>query len=223
MSKYKVGSNQFQLRLKLDESALPTESKQKILLKVIYFAILLLAVYDLTVFLSPTQSEASENVNQGVSQKAIDPAESMGAEATIATPPATLKPLTREQKVKTYLEKFNSPLAPHADYIVELADKYDIAYTTIPAIARKESTLGKAIKPGSHNAWGIMSWDSQKNRSIRIFNSWEEGIRYTTALISKNYREQMWSKVQDKYCPDYECSDTWIKTVVQTQEEINSL
>lgn len=118
MSKYKVGSNQFQLKLKIDESGLPTESKQKILLKVIYFAVLLIAVYDLTVFLSPTQSEASENVNQGVSQKAIDPAESMQVVAPVATPAGTFKPEPKPTELVEVVAEIAQTFEPEGKHVV---------------------------------------------------------------------------------------------------------
>lgn len=222
MSKYKVGSNQFQVKLKIDETGLPTKSKLNIILKVIYFAVLLIAVYDLTVFLSPTQSEASENVNQGVSQKAIDPAKSMGAEATIATPPATLKPATREEKLKVFLESKNSPLTTYADYIVKVSDEYDLSWTLIVSIAGKESSFGRHIKPNSFNAWGVMQWDEKGKRSIRSFTSWKEGILFEAKLLSNSYRANMNKAIQEKYCPSFECSDTWVTHVTGFQKEINN-
>ena len=127
----------------------------------------------------------------------------------------------RITKLKTYLVEKNSPLAGHSALIIQEADAHDIPWTLITSIAGKESGFGKNIKPGSFNAWGIMTWNSEGVRSIRTFSSWEESIRYTSALISNNYRVNMNSAIQAKYCPSFECSNTWVSTVTQFQKEIN--
>ena len=132
------------------------------------------------------------------------------------------KPKDRLGKLKIYLEKYNSPLLPYAEYIVKVSDEYDISYTLIPSIAFKESTLGKAIPQGSHNAWGIMAWDSEGNRSVRRFNSWNDSIKYEAALLSNNYRANMNNAIQEKYCPSFECSETWVEHVTNAQKEINN-
>lgn len=127
----------------------------------------------------------------------------------------------RVNKVHSYLEQFNSPLAPYAQLIVNEADKNDISWTLVVSIAKKESSLGKAILEGSHNAWGVMSWDDQGKRSVRKFSSWTESIAFESKLLAENYRENMNRAIQEKYCPSIECSDTWVATVTETQEAIN--
>lgn len=127
----------------------------------------------------------------------------------------------RIAKLRTYLTEKGSPLAGHSALIIQEADKKDIPWTLIASIAGKESGFGKNIKPGSFNAWGIMSWNSEGVRSIRTFRSWEEGIQYASSLMSENYRVNMNSAIQAKYCPSFECSNTWVSTVTQFQKEIN--
>lgn len=128
---------------------------------------------------------------------------------------------SREAKLKSFLEKHNSPLSEYAEYMVKMADEHDVSWTLVASIAGKESSFGKAIKPNSHNAWGIMTWNNKGDRSIRTFSSWTEGIEYATKLLANNYREDMNSAIQARYCPSFECSDTWVKTVTAFQEEIN--
>ena len=130
-------------------------------------------------------------------------------------------PATREEKLQSYLEAKNSPLAKHADYIVAQADEYDIPWTLVAAISGKESSFGTVIKEDSYNAWGVMAWDKQGNRHIRSFDNWEKGIHFVTVLLSENYRHNMNSAIQEKYCPSFECSDTWTVNVTTFQEEIN--
>jgi len=128
---------------------------------------------------------------------------------------------SRIKKTYEYLSKLGSPLAPHAKYIVAMADKYDIPWTLVTAISGKESTYGKNIKPDSYNAWGIMKFDASGNRSIRMFASWENGIEFASRLLSENYRKNMNKAIQEKYCPSIECSDTWVSDVTNFQESIN--
>ncbi len=149
------------------------------------------------------------------------------AEATpIPTP--SIKTLSPEElkefrikKTYDYLLKLGSPLAPHAKHIVAMADKYDIPWTLVTAISGKESTYGKNIKPNSFNAWGIMKFDANGNRSIRTFESWESGIEFTSRLLSENYRKNMNKAIQEKYCPSIECSDTWVSDITNFQMSIN--
>jgi hypothetical protein len=132
-----------------------------------------------------------------------------------------VKESSREEKLQQYLESKKSPLANYSKLIVKLADEYDISWTLATAISGKESSFGIDIKPNSYNAWGIMAWDKDGNRHIRIFNSWEESIRFETALLSEYYRTNMNSAIQEKYCPSFECSDTWTNDVTSFQEAIN--
>lgn len=126
----------------------------------------------------------------------------------------------REQKLYDYLRKHNSPLAGQSALIIEASDEYGIDYTLIPAIAGKESSFGKAIKQGSYNAWGIMAWDEAGNRSVRIFNSWKEAINFEAKLLAENYRWNMNRGIQQKYCPDFECSPTWASDITSFSEAI---
>lgn len=119
----------------------------------------------------------------------------------------------RAEKVYKFLKKYDSPLAQYAELIVSEADKNGIPYTLVPAIAGKESTFGRQIKPGSHNAWGVMTWDKVGNRSVRVFNSWQEGIAFEAKLLGDNYITDMVGGIQTRYCPSYECSNTWTNDV----------
>lgn len=122
----------------------------------------------------------------------------------------------RIAKLRTYLTEKNSPLAGHSALIIHEADAHDIPWTLITSIAGKESGFGKNIKPGSHNAWGIGGASN-----FYYFDTWEEGIKYTSKLLGNHYRENMNSAIQEKYCPKIECSDTWTQDVTYFQKEIN--
>jgi len=212
-ARYIVGSNQFRKSPKRDIGAY--------LIAYLYVMILMVALYDIQLLVKPSYSEASDTKTVKVAPAAA-PAESKQVVVQVATPAATFKSLTRVEKLETYLKENNSPLADYADYIVEMADKYDISYTLSVAIALKESSLETAGDTTDFNAWGIMTWDLNGKRSIRKFTSWKESIKYHTALISNSYRVNMNKAIQEKYCPSFECSDSWVAHVTGAQKEINN-
>lgn len=135
------------------------------------------------------------------------------------------KPTFKDQRVgKLYdfLLSKRSPLTEHSQFIVDLSDKHDLPYTLIASIAGKESSFGINIKENSHNAWGIMQWDAEGNRSIRSFKSWEDAITFEASLLDKSFRKDMASGIQRRYCPSEECSDTWAEDVATFAANINN-
>ncbi|MDQ3099737.1 MAG: hypothetical protein M3Q44_08405 [bacterium] len=86
---------------------------------------------------------------------------------------------TKVLKLQKFLSSYNSPMAGNAQDFVEAAEQYNLDWKLVPAIAGVESTFGKHLIPGSHNAYG---WGGGKIR----FESWREGI-YT---ISKGLAEK---------------------------------
>ncbi len=106
----------------------------------------------------------------------------------------------RPELVRQYLDYYNSPLAPYADFIIQTSDKYKLDYRLLTAIAQQESNLCKVIPPGSYNCWG---WgiNSQSNLG---FDSFQEGIE----IVSKGLRTQYLDKgfgtvteIMSKYNP----------------------
>lgn len=93
------------------------------------------------------------------------------------------KPLDpRAQILQNYLEKYNSPLADHSQDFIEAADKYDVDWRLVPAIAGVESTFGKFI-PGGYNAWG---WGVYGDQALG-FQSWKDGIYTLNKGLRENY------------------------------------
>lgn len=82
--------------------------------------------------------------------------------------------------LKNFLTLNKSPLANYSDLLVETADKYSLDFRLIPAIAMVESTGGRVIPAGSHNAWGFA------NGATR-FGSWEEAIEKVAKTLKEDY------------------------------------
>jgi hypothetical protein len=77
--------------------------------------------------------------------------------------------LSNAQNIDKYFASMNLPLAGYGEAFVTSAEKYDLDYRLLPAIAMRESTGGKFSCPGSKNVFG---WHSCKTK----FSTYEEAI-----------------------------------------------
>jgi hypothetical protein len=89
----------------------------------------------------------------------------------------------RPEIIKNFLTSYKSPITPHAEFVVETADKYGIDWKLITAIAMKESGLCKIIPEDSYNCWG---WGIHSAGTLK-FDSYEEGINTVSKGIRENY------------------------------------
>ena len=87
----------------------------------------------------------------------------------------------RPEIVRQYLLKYNSPLVPHAQLIVDLSDQNNFDYRWMVAIAQQESNLCKRIPEDSHNCWG---WGIYGDKVTR-FDSFEEALRRIAPQFTK--------------------------------------
>jgi hypothetical protein len=76
-----------------------------------------------------------------------------------------------------------SPLFSYSQLLVETADKYNLDFRLMPAIAIVESGGGRAMIYGSHNAWGF------ENGATK-FSSWEEAIEKVAQTLKSAYIDQ---------------------------------
>lgn len=108
----------------------------------------------------------------------------------------------RAKRIDAYYEQYNLPLNGHGDTMVKVADKYNIDWRLIPAIAMRESTGGKfACKNVPFNAFG---WYSCK----RGFDSWEHAIDYVgwnlggfNPRTAKYYKDKTTEEIINSYNP----------------------
>lgn len=107
----------------------------------------------------------------------------------------------RPEIVRQYLKKYNSPLVPLAQLIVDQSDQYNFDYRWLVAIAQQESNLCKRIPVDSYNCWG---WGIYGDKVTR-FDSFEDAIRriapqfITIFLKGDHTREPM--EVMKTYTP----------------------
>ena len=89
----------------------------------------------------------------------------------------------RVELVRQFLARYNSPLEPYAQDIVDAADAYSIDFRLIPAIAMQESGLCKKIvaENAENNCWGYGIYG---NRATS-FRDYKEGIETVTKALAK--------------------------------------
>lgn len=123
----------------------------------------------------------------------------------------------RPEIVKKYLTRYNSPLVPYANLIVETADKYSLDFRLITAIAQQESNLCKVIPPGGYNCWG---WGITGTSTLG-FNSFEHGIETVSEGLRRLYLNKGYKTVEEimsKYTPS--SNGSWARGVSQFMAEM---
>ncbi len=118
----------------------------------------------------------------------------------------------RPEIIRQYLEFYNSPLVPHANLIVQTADKYSLDFRLIVAIAQQESNVCKVIPPDSYNCWG---WGIHSKGSLG-FRSFEEGIETVSKGIRESYLDKGYTtteEIMSKYTP--QSNGSWARGVNQ--------
>ena len=85
--------------------------------------------------------------------------------------------------VSNFLKKYDSPLLPYANQVVEISDKYHLDYRLLVAIAMQESGLCKKIPPRSYNCWGYGIYGDLVTR----FDSYPDGMETVANGLKKNY------------------------------------
>ena len=85
-------------------------------------------------------------------------------------------------KVLNFLEGYHSPLSAYADLLVTTADKYNIDYRWIPAIAMQESGGCQKVIGDSFNCWGYGIY----GHHVTKFQNYDEGIDTMGQFLAKN-------------------------------------
>lgn len=121
----------------------------------------------------------------------------------------------REEQLTSFLQRYNSPLTSSAAAFIKIADKYNLPWTLLPAIAGKESGFGKVIPIDSYNAWG---WGVYTGKNSGIsFSSWEEGIEKVAQGIKTNYFDKGLdtpAKMEPRYTPPSAASHhSWLQGI----------
>ncbi len=124
----------------------------------------------------------------------------------------------RPEIIRQYLERYDSPLVPQAELLVQVADKYDFDYRWMVAIAQQESNLCKKIPYESYNCWG---WGIYGDKVTR-FESFDQAIIKIAPQFKKIFLKDLHDKdpyqVMKTYTPPSQGS--WAKGVMQFFNEL---
>jgi hypothetical protein len=124
----------------------------------------------------------------------------------------------RSEIIRQYLQKYDSPLLPHAELLVQVADKYDFDYRWMVAIAQQESNLCKKIPYESYNCWG---WGIYGDKVTR-FESYQQAIVKIAPQFKKIFLKGLHTEdphqVMETYTPPSQGS--WANGVLQFFNEL---
>jgi hypothetical protein len=119
-----------------------------------------------------------------------------------------------------FLDMNESELLPYSSFLVTTADKYQLDWKLLPAIAQKESGLCRVIPKESHNCWG---WGIHSKGTL-MFDSYEEAIDTVAKGLKEKYIDAGYrtpDEIMKKYAhPD---STTWADGVRMYMEQIATL
>lgn len=135
---------------------------------------------------------------------------SLGA-ATLAFRMPQKAPLdTRAIKLESFLTSYKSPLAGSAEHLVEEADRNDLDWRLVAAIAGLESTFCKHIPQGSYNCWG---WGIPTGAKSGVaFGSWEAGVTTVSEGLKTRYVDRGAITVE-QIGRIYAASPTWASRI----------
>lgn len=106
----------------------------------------------------------------------------------------------RVEIIRQYLERWESPLEPYADFIVSVSDQYGLDFRLLTAIAQQESNLCKKSPPQSYNCWG---WGIHSNGTL-TFASYTEAVEAVASGLRGEYLDKGYDTVEEimtKYTP----------------------
>ena len=102
--------------------------------------------------------------------------------------------------VADFFRKYNSDLTPFAQNVISSADKYNLDYRLIPAIAMQESNLCKKAPKDSYNCWGFGVY----GKKVTKFSNYPEAIDVVTKTLATQYKEkglETPEQIMAKYTP----------------------
>lgn len=105
----------------------------------------------------------------------------------------------RSEIIRQYLNKYDSPLEPYSDLIVQLSDQYNFDYRWLVAIAQQESGLCKHIPENSFNCWG---WGIYGDKVTR-FDNYEDALRRIAPQFTKIFLKGDHSKDPEEVMKTY--------------------
>ena len=118
----------------------------------------------------------SQNFNHSVTFAALPSNENVLGDSIVSKD-------ARVEMIRQFFARYKSPLEPFASNVVEEADKHDLDFRLIPAIAMQESNLCKKAPENSFNCWGYGIYGGK----VTAFENYPQAIETVTRTLAKNY------------------------------------
>lgn len=126
----------------------------------------------------------------------------------------------RAKIIEDFFKDYKSSLSSYSNSFIQVADKYQLDYRLLPAIAMQESNGGKKVIKDSYNPFGYGIYG---NLVIK-FKSWEEAIERVGRALKEDYLNQGLKtpyQIMAKYTPPSLAKDgAWAKGVSSFMEEL---
>lgn len=156
---------------------------RKILVTLSFFIGAPLLLFTCIFYLSYLYTEQKGTVlgtnSTGVAYAALPPSDV--AFATVINEEASQTEIVRQ-----FLETHNSPLEPYAPDLIAAAERYELDFRLLPAIAMQESNACRKIPEGSNNCWG---WGIYGGK-VTKFSNYPEAIETISKTLATKYREK---------------------------------
>ncbi len=110
----------------------------------------------------------------------------------------------REEILRQFFVRHHSPLVPYVHEFITIADKYDLDFRLLPAIAMQETNLCKKAKTGSHNCWGFGVYGGK----YTFFDSYPDAIEAVSKTLSVKYKNKYGLVTPEEIQPLYNPSNT---------------
>ncbi|MDO8573122.1 MAG: hypothetical protein Q7R77_00005 [Candidatus Daviesbacteria bacterium] len=89
----------------------------------------------------------------------------------------------RAKIIEDFFSTRKSPLADYSSNFIQVADKYQLDFRLLPAIAMQESNGGKKVIKESFNPFGYGIY----GKLVTRFNSWDEAIERVGRALREDY------------------------------------
>jgi len=126
----------------------------------------------------------------------------------------------RARIIEDFFKAYKAPLSNQGAAFIKVADKYQLDYRLLPAIAMQESNGGKRVIKDSFNPFGYGIYGSLVVR----FDSWEEAIERVGRALREDYLNQGLknpTQIMAKYTPPSLAKEgAWAKGVNTFMEEL---
>lgn len=180
-----------------------------------FFAGTPLFIFFCIIYLSSLQAGKNSSQVLGASTSGVAYAALPPTENTIQ--PQIVEKESKQEIIRQFFANHNSPLEGYAGDIIAAAERYDIDYRLLPAIAMQESNLCRRMIQDSYNCWGWGIYGSK----VTKFSNFPEAIETITKTLSTKYRDKglvSASEIAKLYNPSN--TNNWAQNVSLFMEQL---